>query len=133
MAKRIFDTNVLIAHWQRCKKRLSGDPTSAEAEDWARVLIKTHGTRAIVTPVYVEFIVGTLSSEQLKQSRAFLGQFDCVDSMAILPTDWKEAIRIASRVPRMPAPRQLGDCLISAIARRLKYEVLTSDMDFPHA
>jgi predicted nucleic acid-binding protein len=53
--------------------------------------------------------------------------------MAILPEDWQEAIRIASRVPRSPAPRQLGDCLIRAIAHRLKYEVFTSDMNFPHA
>lgn len=132
MARRILDTNVLIDHWRRCKKRLGREPTLAEAEGWARLLIKTHGSDAIVTPVYVEMIAGAMSSDQLKRFRVYLDVFDRVDRMAILPDDWKEAIRIAARVPRAPSRRQLGDCLISAIARRLKYDVFTSDSAFPH-
>jgi hypothetical protein len=35
-------------------------------------------------------------------------------------------------VPRNGKPRQLGDCLIRAIAARLKYDVQTVDGSFPH-
>lgn len=48
-----------------------------------------------------------------------------------LQEDWKKARQIAERVPRNGKPRQLGDCLIRAIAARLKYyDMQTADDSF---
>ena len=83
MARRILDTNVLIYHWREFKRRLNRDPTLVEAEELARSLIRAHGTKAIVTPVYVELVAGATSAEQLRRFRAYLDQFDCVDRMTM--------------------------------------------------
>ena len=81
---------------------------------------------------------GTEPEADYAERRAFLYSY----SSGILVTlgtlggnvttaDWQEAIRIARRVPRNRKPRQLGDCLIRAIANRLRYKVETLDADFP--
>ncbi len=89
-----------------------------------------HGN-AIVTPVVVEFVAGARKSRELELFRAFLACFDVIDRGQILPADWQAARRVAERIPRDGKPRQLGDCLIRAIARRLNYEIDTADQTFP--
>jgi predicted nucleic acid-binding protein len=94
-------------------------------------MIELEGTRAIVTPVRIEFICGAQSSTELELYEFFLEAFDVIDEGRILQDDWKEALRIARRVPRSGRKRQLGDCLIAAIARRLNWEVMTDEIGFP--
>jgi len=79
---------------------------------------------------YIEMVGGITSRRELELTKAFLGVFTCIDQKRIPASDWQEAIRLAQRVPRDRRPRQLGDCLIRAIANRLKYNVLTFDTGF---
>jgi hypothetical protein len=101
------------------------------AEDWARQLIQMHDTNAIVTPVYLEVMAGTRSKKDFQLMRAYLGPFVCIDEQKFLPHDWQEALRLAQRVPRDQRPRDLGDCLIRALANRLNCNVFTLDKGFP--
>jgi predicted nucleic acid-binding protein len=130
MEKLILDTSILIAYWKRACAN-NKIVTSENAQAWAKELIKAYKTDAIVTPIYVEFLAGVQSGEQLRLSQAFLNPFRCVDERRILPQDWDEAIRLAQRIPRGGKPRHLGDCLIRAIANRLRYGVKTDDSGFP--
>jgi predicted nucleic acid-binding protein len=130
MAKRVLDTNVLIAHW-RGKLVGRAGVTPKRVREWAEQVIQLHQTDAIVTPVYIEMIAGVQSQRELQLTRIFLQCFACVDERRILAQDWEEAIRLAQRVPPDGKPRQLGDCLIQAIAKRLRYEVVTKDLSFP--
>jgi hypothetical protein len=84
-------------------------------------------TGSIVTPAYIEFVAGTTSAHELRLARAYLAEFEIVDKGRILDQDWIEARRYAERVPRNGKPRQLGDCVIKAIAKRLNYDVDTFD------
>ncbi len=131
--RRILDTSMLIGHWHGCHKRSShrGIPTSAQ--EWARELIELHDTRANVTPVEVEFLAGVRSRSELELARSFLSAFEIADQGKVLAEDWEQAKRLAARVPADGKPRQLGDCLIRAIAIRLKCDVRTQDKDFPRA
>ena len=88
-------------------------------------------SNAIVTPVFLEFIGGVRSAAELQLAETYLNQFHVVDNGKVLEEDWQEAERIARRVPRDGTPRQLGDCLIRAIANRLRYDVSTIDQRFP--
>lgn len=131
MKRAILDTDVLIAHWHRC---IAGSPRGksiAQAEDWARNLVRLYDTDAIVTPVRIEFVAGTRTAHELRLARAYLAKLRAIDGGRILAEDWTEAQRIAERVPRDGKPRQLGDCLIAAIAKRLRYDVETKDRAFP--
>jgi len=132
MLKRILDTCVLVEHWRRSRRNASAPLTPANAAGWARHLIALCGTDAIVTPVRVEFIAGTTSGGELQLARSFLGEFHVIDGGHVLDADWQETLRIASRIPRNGRRRQLGDCLIRAIAKRLNHEVYSYDMGFPH-
>lgn len=129
MSRRILDTSILIRHWQRHAKSLQ------TAEDAARLgceLDALYNTKAILTPVYIEFVAGARTAAELELSRAYLAVLEIVDAGRILKEDWQKARQIAERVPRNGKPRQLGDCLIRAIAVRLKYyDVLTADDSFP--
>jgi len=98
---------------------------------WAEELIEIHDTNAIVTPVKIELLAGVMSQLEGERTRQYLACFDCVDKGDIRSQDWVDAERIASRVPHNPQPRQLGDCLIRAIANLLRYDVLTRDLGFP--
>jgi predicted nucleic acid-binding protein len=89
-------------------------------------------TDAIVTPVRIEFAAGARDAQELKVFRSYLAMFQNIDGGRILPEDWDEALRFAEWIPRNGRPRQLGDCLIRAIARRLRFDVLTRDTGFPH-
>ncbi len=90
-----------------------------------------HQAKAIVTPIYVEFLVGTRDSSEQRLAEAYLAQFDNIDGGNIPKEDWDETLRIARRIPPTGKPRQLGDCLIRAIANRLKHTVITPDTGFP--
>jgi predicted nucleic acid-binding protein len=76
------------------------------------------------------FIAGIQSSSEMELARSYLAEFEIVDEGRILEEDWEHAKRLAARVPRDGKPRQLGDCLIRAIAIRLKCEVRSLDTRF---
>ena len=131
MRKRILDTSVLIRFWhQRRKGRPLANITVADVQGWGRELSELHDTKAIVTPVHVELLAGAMGKHELRLTRAYLAQFEALDRGTITPDDWKNVIRLAQRVPLSPKPRDLGDCLIRAIADRLNYDVLTFDQSF---
>ena len=127
MSRRILDSSQLISHWRHCRGGFSGSSTPNIVKNWARELIELHDSSAIVTPVYIEFIAGVQSHSELALARAYLSEFNILDEGRILVQDWEEAKRLAARVPPDRKRRQLGDCLILAIAIRLKYEVRTLD------
>jgi hypothetical protein len=124
----------LIQYWHhrlsKSKKNV-GRLAILEAVDWARDVTEKYGTQAIVTPVFIEFVAGTRGEHELKVARAFLGEFRIADEGAILYEDWITARRFAERIPRDAKPRQLGDCLIRAIAKRLRRDVISLDRGFP--
>jgi predicted nucleic acid-binding protein len=131
MERKALDASVLITHWHsRCVPPLRARQP-AEARKWAKELIKLRKSDAIVTPVYLEFICGVTSVHELNLARAYLAEFRLVDDGRILAEDWEDAQRLAARVPRDGTRRQLGDCLIRAIANRLRYDVDTFDAAFP--
>ena len=98
---------------------------------WSENLIALYGSRRIVTPVYIEMVAGVTSSDELELARAYLEQFEIADGGKIPKEDWNEAKQIAQRVALNGGKRQLGDCLVRAIAKRLNCEVLTLDRRFP--
>jgi predicted nucleic acid-binding protein len=132
MRKRILDTSVLIHYWRtHIKEQGLERATPADAEQWAQDLAKLHRANAIATPVVIEFLAGTKNSHELPLARACLAQFHVADAGDVRAADWGESRRLAERVPRDGKPRQLGACLVKAIARRLKYDVQTFDQRFP--
>jgi predicted nucleic acid-binding protein len=131
MAKLLFDTSALIAHWHRCSRRKLASKTTQDACDWADRLAELHQTRTIVTPVAVEFLAGTRSGHELDLARAYLSRFEVIDGGRITLADWDLARRVAERVPHDGKPRQLGDCLIRALAQRFKCNVVSFDERFP--
>ncbi|MGA9925599.1 MAG: PIN domain-containing protein [Isosphaeraceae bacterium] len=130
MPQRFFDSTKLITEL----KKLRSDSTRADAERLAHKLIEIFDTKAIVSPVEIEVLAGVRDPHELELTEFFLAQFVIIDHRRIPPQDWKEAGRIAKRVikrRRQANPqteqRQLGDCLIIAIANRLHYEFITDD------
>lgn len=133
MATRVLDTNILINHWYECARdRPLREITRRMAERWAGQLGHLHGTVAILTPIYVEYICGVQSRHQLELARSYLGAFPVADEGQILKQDWQYAERLASRVPADGLRRQMGDCLIRAICERLHLEPLTAELRYPH-
>jgi predicted nucleic acid-binding protein len=131
MARRVIDTSVLCSFWhRRSAGRRLNDVSTHDVKRWAQELIEVRGN-AIVTPVGIEFLAGARKRRELELFRAFLGCFEIIDNGEISSDDWRAARRLAERIPRDGKPRHLGDCLIRAIARRLKCEVDTSDQAFP--
>ena len=144
MPKRVLDTNILIDHLRRRRPHEGKGPS--DAAGWARELIENKGTDAIVSPVVIEILVGVRDAHDLAITEAFLGIFRVIDEGKVLPADRTEAARIAKRVveydrdvprrrrkrgrePRpMTGARDFGDCLITAIARRLNHEVDSGDV-----
>src|SRR5947209_1207716 len=120
---KIFDTSMLIWGWRTFRGRSQGPVDAGDAEERARRLIDFHQADAIVTPARIEFVAGARDSQELKVFRAYLATFHNIDGGRILAEDWSEALRLAEWIPRDGRPRQLGDCLIRAIARRLKHDV----------
>jgi len=119
--------------------------TKDGAEEWAVRLIKNKATNAIVSPVRIEVLAGVRDTFDREITEAFLAKFALIDERKIPVADWLEAERIAKRVvtsdrevPRrqrrrepqsrpQTESRQLGYCLILAIANRLNYEVVSND------
>ena len=130
MARSVLDTSYLIQWWRK-KNSATRKVTERMIVKWANELQAMHETNAIVTPVVIEFIAGAQSRQESQHFEIYLDQFDIVDRGQITADDWKKARQFAKRIPRNGKPRQLGDCLISAIAQRLHHDVLTLDTDFP--
>lgn len=130
MPRRVLDTNVLIGHWALFLQSEQHRQTADAVRRWAKRLIDLHGSDAILSPIYIEFVAGMRNEREARLARAYLGEFDVVDEGRILPRDWEKARELAERVPRDGLRRQLGDCLIRAICLRLKYDVFTHERRF---
>jgi predicted nucleic acid-binding protein len=126
MSKRILDTEVLISHYNKMTKSKSVEAVKAHA----RQLIDIQETKWILSPSRIEFLCGSLSSNELKLYSAYLEPFEVLDEQNIPSQDWSEAERRAQWVKESGRRRKLGDCLIQAIAKRLNAEIVTSDRDF---
>lgn len=133
MKRLVLDTNILVSHWRRSRTGSLDDKTAEDAEGWARRLIELHDADAIATPVAIEFACGVASSHELELTRAYLGAFRSIDGGAISEADCREGRRLAEWVPPVSSPRDLGDCLIKAIANRRNYEVLSNDQGMPRS
>lgn len=131
MRKAVLDTSVLLGWWNDCRSRARGILDVSLVQKWAQQLIKMHDANAVVTPVRIEVIGGVTKQQDYPLTLAYLEMFRCIDNQRILSEDWEEALRLARRIPRSARPRDLGDCLIRAIATRLKHEVDTRDRGFP--
>jgi predicted nucleic acid-binding protein len=131
MRKKLLDTNVLSLQWQRKGGRRAEGFSTEDVNKWAAELIAMHGGAAIVTPVYIEFICGATTQQEMELAKSYLAGFQIADGGDIRRDDWTEADRIARRIPRDGKPRQLGDCLIRAIANRLRMDVVSHDRGFP--
>jgi predicted nucleic acid-binding protein len=127
----VLDTSVLLRHWHRSVTRHLERSTMDDASKWARELIAIEETDAIVTPVAIEVICGVRTAQELRLTRAFLDELRVLDGGDVTAADWNEARRLGERIPRDGRPRQLGDCLIQAIARRFKFLVRTFDTGTP--
>lgn len=131
MSARVLDTNVLISFWKRNQAQLKAIPSPAVAREWGEWLAAQHEQSGVLTPIYLEFICGCASAQELAAAEAYLACFDNFDGGRILEIDWQMAERSARRITRDGKPRHLVDCLIAAIARRLKKEVFTLEASFP--
>lgn len=134
----ILDSAILMSYWRRRRTLRKGPITTAVARDWGQDLRSQYEFKgshkrqvAIVSPVYLEFVAGASRREELELFHAYLEPFPILDARKILREDWIQAERFAERIPRNGRPRDLGDCLIAAIARRFRCEVETNDKGFP--
>jgi predicted nucleic acid-binding protein len=132
MRRFLLDTSVLVRHWRGCRTgKTSAQIKESDADLWARRLIEIEDTNAIVTPVLLEYLCGVRDQSELGLARAYLKPFQSVDEGKTLVADWREARRLAERVPKNGRPRDFSDCLIKAIASRLNYQVRTFDTGMP--
>jgi predicted nucleic acid-binding protein len=129
--RTVLDTSVLVRHWHRSISSHLERLTTDDAKQWARDLIQIEESDAVVTPVVLEIICGVRNARELRLIRAYLNEFRIIDGGKVTVEDWNEACRLAQRIPRDGRPRQLGDCLIRAIARRFKFLVRTFDTGMP--
>src|SRR5208282_6526749 len=130
--RHVLDTSILISHWRRCRSaRPLAQINETEAESWALRLIEIERSEAIVTPVLIEFLCGIRDKREMILARAFLKPFKAIDDRRTLKRDWQEALRLAERVSANRRPRDLGDCLIRAMAQRLNHDVRTLDTGMP--
>jgi predicted nucleic acid-binding protein len=132
MRRFLLDTSVLVQHWRRCRaSKKPAEIKETDAELWARRLIEIEDTNAMVTPVLLEYVCGVRDQLELSLARAYLKPFHSVDKGKTLVADWREARRLAERVPKSGRPRDFSDCLIKALAARLNYQVRTFDTGMP--
>jgi predicted nucleic acid-binding protein len=121
---------MLIGGWhaalKKCRRVLS-ECGKDDAREWAEQVIEDLRCSNIATPIVIEFLAGARSSHELELARAFLKKFTVVDKGRILADDWVVARQLAEVIPPSGRPRQLGDCLIKAIVKRLKYDLFTKD------
>lgn len=130
MPKRLFDTSLLIAHFNQFPEQEQKTP--AALRDWGAKLVEIHSTDPVCSPVVIELLAGTRDQQELYLHLAFLSAFTSIDDGKIPPGDWQKAQQLAQRVPskRSGRARDLGDCLIRAIADRLHCDVLALDKWF---
>lgn len=131
MPRSILDTNVLIEQDRRGRAALMRPARVEDCASWARQLIDLRRTNAIVEPIYIDFLCGATSRDELPLYDAFLSQFERVDGGQVLEQDWHRAREIARTIRQLGRRRQLGDCLVRAIADRLRRDVITNEVDFP--
>ncbi len=133
MGGTILDTNLLIGRWKRSRRLPLADYLPSDAREWADGLIALHKTNLIVSPVYLEFVGGAVDRREMSLTLAFLERFEVADQWRIRPEDLAEARRLAERIPPgpKPTPRGAADCLIRALAIRLRCVVLTDDRGMP--
>ena len=132
--RRLLDTNILIIGWKhglQSKGDRLDECSVEDADGWAGAVTRLYRTEAILTPIEIEFLCGVDSSHHLKLAQSFLKRFTVVDDGLILAEDWSLAKRFAQQVPAKTRRRQLVDCLIAAIAVRLKYDVESFDQGLP--
>ena len=128
----VLDTNVLVSFWRRQQVRTeTATPSPAEARRWADALAASAGSRTILSVVYLEFLGGSGRREETTAYEAFLDALDVADGWSIDDRDLAEARRLAARVPADRRPRGFADCLIRAIANRLRLPVQTADGGLP--
>jgi predicted nucleic acid-binding protein len=135
----ILDTNILCEWWRRDRPR-----DAAQARERALKLMACYlpESCSILTPIRLEVLCGTRDRSEQRITEAYLAEFRCADEGKVLIEDWIEAERIAKRIlfkstprkrktPPEPVPRDFCDCLIRAIANRLRMDVVTRDESFP--
>lgn len=130
MSRRLLDTSVLIAHWRKCAGDTPAEFRPDDARRWAKELTETYGTDVIATPVVVEFLAGVRTGHELTLARVYLEDLHSIDGGNVSAEDWAAARKFAERVPRDGKPRQLGDCLIRAIADRFGHDAYSLDKRF---
>ncbi len=123
--KRCLDTNILIQHFKSWKPPEAKREKDAGA--WAETLIEAYSTRIILSPTVVEFLCNVHNKDELRLREAYLDAFVVKDEEKTIPEDWREARRIAKHPGFQSKERDLGDCLIMAIAKRLGLDVQTED------
>lgn len=129
--RRVLDTSILVSFWRRRLHTYGGPITKEIVQGWARELQDERDTDAIATPVTIEFLAGARSGKELNHFRNLLNCFQEIDRRNISNKDWQTTQHLAERVPRDGKPRHLGDCLVAALAKRLKYDVISTDQGFP--
>ena len=130
MSRRLLDTNILCVCWRRTAPWDLSTVSEEDARRWARNLIEFEETNAVASPVVLEILGGVRTKRELVLTETFLSEFRVIDNGKVLREDWDEAKRSARRVPPDGKPRDLGDCLIQSIAKRLRYDVRTFDRRF---
>lgn len=132
MRKEFLDTNRLIEHYQRMRAgRPHRQVTDTMVAQWAKDLIRLRRVNLILTPVVIEFLAGAGSSREVQLGKAFLAEFEIADGGDIRGDDWVRAQQFAERVPGDGKPRDLGDCILAALAERLGLDADTGDHGFP--
>lgn len=132
MSRRLLDTNVLVRHWRASWPRKAKKPPTSEAtRRWARQLMELRAAKHIVLPIKIEFLAGRRSEEPLEIVTAFLDEFELADGGQVLDQDWARAEEYANRIPLSGSARDFGDCLIRALADRLRFEIDTFDSGMP--
>jgi hypothetical protein len=121
MVRRVLDTNILIEDFRGLQPYT--EKKAQQASIRAQALIKDKGTKAIVSPVEIEFLGGIRDRHEMALAEAYLAEFHVIDERKTLPQDWEEARRVAKHIGHNAGSRQLGDCLIIAICTRLRYEL----------
>ncbi|MFO0964694.1 MAG: hypothetical protein U0793_03780 [Gemmataceae bacterium] len=129
MSRRVLDTG---AHffWARYTGKDALSLLGRRVE-WAKELIDLRNSNTIVTPVLVEFLCGARTNTERELFRAFLAPFQILDNREVAPDDWDCTQKYAERIPRDGKPRELGDCLIKALAEKYRRSVDSLETRFP--
>lgn len=128
MPRRVADSSYLISFWRSNNLGQLRDENAVREK--AREFQALYRCEHVLTPVVIEMLAGVMSNKELKYTRAFLDEFEVADKGKVTELDWKNAKVLAERFGAVRKPRQLGDCLIKAIADRIGYDVDSGDLFF---